>query len=604
MAWYNSAWQYRKSITISGSSGAGTGYQVVLKIGESSGATGYNFHLNGRSAKFPSAKNDGGDLIFTASDGTTLLNFWVESVSGSSPNRTAVVWVKVNADLGSNQTIYCYYGNANATSASNGNNTFLLFDDFDGTSLDTTKWKTYGSPSIALSNSKLTFYSTSNYSSFCSLTGYTTNTAIRWYAIFGNTTAGYYGQGYGVDKGTSWEYIVSGDNNPTFSVHWETQPNIEAYPSKTSTNNTTTNRPFRTYEIRRQTNGNAVYLINDSQVYSDTSITDTNSYVFGANHYSSDGSANSHVFDYVFIRKYISPEPAFSSSGGEEVILNASIISSSTTNATLRRIANVQAYIGGSCVISALIKLTKGLISAISGATQISPFLAIQKRLASAIEGITQISPFIAIRKSLITVIQSSTSFISDLTIRGKQFLNAIISTSTTFVSNLTAQYTLSSTLSGETQISPFVSIKKALQGSVAGKTLFTGAINRIRWLISNITTQTILTAQLITPKLLSALISGGTSFVGQIQRLRVLTSQVIGQTTIQAQLISVQLLRAVISSTTNISAFLKRNIQMFASFVGSTIFVAVPTFWNKVKKPTATWQQKNEEVGTWKRIK
>ena len=61
MAWL-SGWQYRKSVTISGSTGAGTNYQVPLNIGESSGATGYNFHLNGHSASFPSDKNKGGDL--------------------------------------------------------------------------------------------------------------------------------------------------------------------------------------------------------------------------------------------------------------------------------------------------------------------------------------------------------------------------------------------------------------------------------------------------------------------------------------------------------------------------------------------------------------
>jgi len=262
----------------------------------------------------------------------------------------------------------------------------------------------------------------------------------------------------------------------------------------------------------------------------------------------------------------------------------SSIVGSTSFSGVVKRFAGLKASISGASILSSVISIYKSLISAINGATQISPFLAIQKRLTA--------------------VVQSSTSFISDLIIRGKQFLNAIVSAGTTFVSNLTAHHTLSSVLSCKTQISPFISIQKALQGSVAGRTLFTGTINRVKWLVSNITTQTILTAQLIVPKLLSALISGGTSFAGQIRRLRSLASQVIGHTTIQAQLIIIQLLQAVISSTTHMSALLKRNIKMFASFVGSTIFVAVPTFWSRVKKLTATWRQKSEEVGTWKRIK
>ena len=130
-----SGWAYRKKITIAGSVGAGTNYQVLLKIGESSGASGADFNLEGLSAKFPSGKNDGGDLRFTASDGVTLQDFWVESVSGTSPNRVAKVWVKVSADLGTNQDIYCYFRNPNATNASNGDNTFLFFDDFSSNTL-------------------------------------------------------------------------------------------------------------------------------------------------------------------------------------------------------------------------------------------------------------------------------------------------------------------------------------------------------------------------------------------------------------------------------------------------------------------------------------
>ena len=147
-------WDYRKQITIAGQSGAGADYQVKLLIGESSGASGENFDVGGNSSSFPSAKNVSGDLRFTASDGTTLLPFWVESVSGTTPNRLATVWVKVSADLGTNQNIYCYYGGT-TTNVSSGDNTFLFFDDFDGASLDTGKWTVSdsGSGSRALSGS-------------------------------------------------------------------------------------------------------------------------------------------------------------------------------------------------------------------------------------------------------------------------------------------------------------------------------------------------------------------------------------------------------------------------------------------------------------------
>jgi hypothetical protein len=225
-------------------------------------------------------------------------------------------------------------------------------------------------------------------------------------------------------------------------------------------------------------------------------------------------------------------------------------------------------------------------------------------QLSASIPLQTTFTPRLNVNKKLQAVVQSSTSIISDLIIRGKQLLNAIISTSTTFLSSLKVNHTLNSVFVGKTQVSSFTSIKKALQSYIPGRTLFTGTINRVKHLVSNITMQTILTAQLIVPRLLSAIISGKTSFVSQIRIIRNFASKVIGKTTIQAQLISVQLLNAVISSATQMKASLKKTIRMFASFAGKTIFIAIPTFWSKIKRYSATWQQKNMEVKTWKRIK
>ena len=132
MAWY-SDWDYRKLVTIAGQAGAGTNYQVKLKVGESSGSTSFDFHVENHAIAFPSAINTSGDLRFTDNDGSTLLSFWVESVTGTTPNRLATIWVKVADTLESNANIYCYYGKSGASEASNGANTFILFND--GTSL-------------------------------------------------------------------------------------------------------------------------------------------------------------------------------------------------------------------------------------------------------------------------------------------------------------------------------------------------------------------------------------------------------------------------------------------------------------------------------------
>jgi hypothetical protein len=74
---------------------------------------------------------------FTDDDGTTLLDYWMQKVTSTY----AVFWVEVKDDLSaSNATICLYYGKAGVTTASNGDATFLGFDDFSGSSLNTTKW--------------------------------------------------------------------------------------------------------------------------------------------------------------------------------------------------------------------------------------------------------------------------------------------------------------------------------------------------------------------------------------------------------------------------------------------------------------------------------
>lgn len=126
-------WSYRKSHVINAASNAGTNYQVKIVVHYGTGTdNGSDVYLNNH------ARNDFGDVRFTSSDQTTLLDYWMEEKVDSD---YAVFWVEVADDLSSaNQTIYIYYGNASATTTSNGVNTFLLFDDLNDNSLNTTIW--------------------------------------------------------------------------------------------------------------------------------------------------------------------------------------------------------------------------------------------------------------------------------------------------------------------------------------------------------------------------------------------------------------------------------------------------------------------------------
>lgn len=116
--WYNVAWTYRKSATISNSS---INYQTKLIVHYGSGADTTNtVYLDSHS------RTDFGDVRFTGADKITLLDYWVESVYTSD---NATIWVENDATPST--TCYIYYGNAAATTTSNGTNTFIVFDDFE-----------------------------------------------------------------------------------------------------------------------------------------------------------------------------------------------------------------------------------------------------------------------------------------------------------------------------------------------------------------------------------------------------------------------------------------------------------------------------------------
>jgi len=69
-----------------------------------------------------------------------LYPYWIESGITSSQ---CVVWVKVKRLTAlANTNIWFAFGNMYATPASNGDSTFLFFDDFLGTSLNSNKWST------------------------------------------------------------------------------------------------------------------------------------------------------------------------------------------------------------------------------------------------------------------------------------------------------------------------------------------------------------------------------------------------------------------------------------------------------------------------------
>ena len=113
--WYDTSWGCRAPVTINNPGSGLTDYQVKVDVT-------YDADI----------QPDFDDIRFVDSDDSTALSHWRESYTAST---SATFWVKVPSIPSGSKTIYMYYGNAAASSASDGNATFVFFDDFDDASL-------------------------------------------------------------------------------------------------------------------------------------------------------------------------------------------------------------------------------------------------------------------------------------------------------------------------------------------------------------------------------------------------------------------------------------------------------------------------------------
>jgi len=191
-AWWNDTWMYRRPVTVTLSSGSTTDYQVKLAL-SSLGIDGTGNDLT----TLGKVNVDCSDMRFTNRNGQKL-SYWLEDISdtddneANSCNSSGYVWVKVPRVSSGDNTIYFYYGNPGAASESNGESTFVFFDGFSQSSLDTEKWTATGSSSIASGNLTTTTGSVyaNNHVTSSGVNGYAYEYRNKWTE---NTPLGYGG---------------------------------------------------------------------------------------------------------------------------------------------------------------------------------------------------------------------------------------------------------------------------------------------------------------------------------------------------------------------------------------------------------------------------
>jgi len=258
---------------------------------------------------FCNCLEDFGDIRFYDDDGVTALPYFLETkVDGDY----ATFWVKVADNLDSNQTIYMYYAN-NTISAGVMDSTedaFIFYDDFSGLSLNGTKWteSNYGgSGTCTVSDGICDLY---NQYRIWSNTNMTVNMLTKMnVSVDGFESGKYQYWGVGVDNASSNKiYPASYAGQKRFySANGTSSYEVSAFPDPSS---------YHEWEIKFKS-GHGILDV-DGTNYNDkeTNIPSDDAELpcaFGA------ATTSDHLYiDYVLTRKWVDPEPAFTSWGEEE----------------------------------------------------------------------------------------------------------------------------------------------------------------------------------------------------------------------------------------------------------------------------------------------
>jgi hypothetical protein len=309
MGWLT-GWKYRKSHVINSASGAGTNYQVRIVAHCGSGTdSGQDVYL------YNHCRLDFGDVRFTRNDGTTLLDYWIELKFDGD---YAVFWVEIADDLSSaNATIYIYYGKSDATTTSNGANTFPYFDDFSTDTSNDYEAKV-NTPSWSVANGRMTITGTTNNN---------WNILGRRNLTFQNLALDVYV--YSVTSGVATYETAATVIRITSSGRYQTETDTDASPNNTKIAQYYTPVSYLTGDLSGNIAGHVVTLAGYGttlKYFLDYDLRGSGTGASGGNVAGQVGFGvyrttvtPTLVIEWAKARKYVEPEPAHGAWGQEEL---------------------------------------------------------------------------------------------------------------------------------------------------------------------------------------------------------------------------------------------------------------------------------------------
>jgi hypothetical protein len=129
LGWYSSSWLYRKQITIDHNKVSGVASSTQSNFPILFSTTDNDLKFTGSGGKV--ASSTGADILFTSSDGTTLLNYEIEKYASTTGETIAWVKIPILSSVTDN-IIYVYFGNASAPAETSGNITGTWDSNYKG----------------------------------------------------------------------------------------------------------------------------------------------------------------------------------------------------------------------------------------------------------------------------------------------------------------------------------------------------------------------------------------------------------------------------------------------------------------------------------------
>lgn len=229
----------------------------------------------------------------------------------------AATWVKIPfLQNNTNTTIYRYYGCEGLSSTSNGTATFEFFDDFDGTSLDASKWA-YNQGSYTVSGSAFQGNGGNSIEWVKTSTYQTPASTVVEFRMKPDFSPADWESGIGI--GVAGEGTASGfvDDSGTDKTIWIADTIWGTGLSDSNIARSDFNT-YHTYGVIMANSANRKYMydLTDGRSHSRTGT--KSGYIWLIT--DSDSASRDTSYDLIYARKYASTEPTISSVGSQEEI--------------------------------------------------------------------------------------------------------------------------------------------------------------------------------------------------------------------------------------------------------------------------------------------